>query len=349
MLQIRARRLLRYCAAAVCLVAAGAGSQAQDVPQVLVSVSGQVTTERGQIIPSGVSVIVEGANGMTIAQQSADSRGRFQVDNLPSGRKPYQLTVKAEGYYPFQQSLDLRAATGTVTVDVVLTRVSKTKQADESLPALTDLSAPSQARKAFEKGVRALEARHLPDAQRDFSAAVADYPCYARAQSGLAAILIAKRDLGAAEAALRQAIQCDPGFPDAFASLGRVLNSEKRFTESETALQQGLRLSPKRWELYDELASAHYNLGLYSEATKEWLQVEALNPEAPSELHAKLAAAYLQQGDPERAYAEMQAYVRAEPDGHFATQARNLMRQIESSGAVHSATNQVTQPEAQKP
>jgi tetratricopeptide (TPR) repeat protein len=300
----------------------------------MVSVTGKVTTQGGQAIPSGVSVSVQYDDGITVGQQSTDSQGHFQIDNLPSGRRLYRLTVKAEGYYPFQQSLDLRDGTAVVTVQVVLTRVSNTAKSDEALPLLTDMSAPRKARKAYDKGVRELDAHRLPEAQRDFAAAVAEYPCYARAQTSLAAVLISKRDLSAAEGALRKAIQCDPGLAASFAWLGRVLNSEKRFAESEAALERGLRTSPNAWALYDELAAAHYNQGMYAQATGEWLRAVSLNPDAPSDVHAKLAAAYLQQGQADKAYAEMQTYVRIDPNGRFAAQARSLMRQIESSSST---------------
>ena len=297
----------------------------------MVSVVGKVTTEGGQPIPSGATVSVQGDNGTTVAQQSVDSQGHFQIDNLASGRRLYRLIVKAEGYYPSEQSLNLRDGSAAVTVQIVLTRASKAAQSGAAPPLLTDMNAPRKARKAYDNGVRELDAHRLPEAERHFAAAVAEYPCYARAQTSLAAVLISKRELPAAEAALRKAIQCDAGFAQSYASLGRVLNSQKRFSESEAALEQGLRTSPKDWVLYDELAVAHYNQEMYPQATDEWLRAVSLNPDAPSDLHAKLAAAYLRQGITDKAYAEMQTYVRVDPAGRFAAQARSLMRQIESS------------------
>jgi tetratricopeptide (TPR) repeat protein len=300
----------------------------------MVSVVGKVTTEGGQPIPSGATVSVQGDNGTTVAQQSVDSQGHFQIDSLPSGRRLYRLIVKAEGYYPFEQSLNLRDGSATVTAQIFLTRASKPAEPKAALPLLTDVNASRKARKAYDNGVHELDAHRLPEAQHDFAAAVAEYPCYARAQTGLAAVLISKRDLPTAEAALRKAIQCDPGFADSYASLGRVLNSEKRFSESEAALEQGLRISPKDWALYDELAVAHYNQEMYPQATDEWLRAVSLNPDAPSDLHAKLAAAYLRQGITDKAYAEMQTYVRLDPSGRFAAQARSRMHQIESSSSA---------------
>lgn len=256
------------------------GRAQASLPQSVVTVAGEVITERDQMISFGVTVSVESAEGRPMAQESANSQGRFQID-LPSGRKPYRLTVRAEGYYPILQDLDLRGTNGTVAVRVVLTRASKGGPAGQA-SSVTDQNAPRKARQVFEKGVKALNAGRLSDAQRDFAEAVREYPCYARAQNWLAAVLITRRDLSTAEAALHKAIQCDAAFPEAFVSLGRLLNSEKRFGESATALQQGIRLSPGRWELYDQLAAAHYSQGQYGQASEEWERAAELNPHRPS-------------------------------------------------------------------
>ena len=345
-----ARRLVTQLVAAACLVAVGVLREAQAAPQHAISVVGQVTAEGDRGIPIGVTVFVETYDGKSVGEFATNGQGQFRLTLVPA-MLPYRLTVKAAGYYPIQQELDLRErqAILTVTVRAVLTPIPGAKRADEAAPTLTDQSAPRKARKAYEKGVRAVQAHDLPDAQSDFSEAVAVYPCYARAQTGLAALLIGQRDLPAAEAALHKATQCDPSFPRGFFWLGRVLNSEGRFTESVTILQQGLRLSPKAWELYDQLAAAHYSLGLYSQAREEWLRVEEINPEAPPELHAKLSTAYLREGNSEKAYAEMQAYLQAEPEGRFAPQLKSLMHQLETVGAVHNPSEQAAPPTPPKP
>jgi hypothetical protein len=51
-------------------------------------------------------------------------------------------------------------------------------------------------------------------------------------------------ELPGAEAALRKAVQCDPGFPDAYTQLGQLLNAEKKFAESADLIPDGLRRSP---------------------------------------------------------------------------------------------------------
>jgi tetratricopeptide (TPR) repeat protein len=131
--------------------------------------------------------------------------------------------------------------------------------------------------------------------------------------------------------------------------LGKVLNSQKRFAESEEVLKQGLRLSPEAWPLYDQLATAHYNEGQYAKAQEEWLRVLAIDPAPPAELHAKLAAVYLRGGARDKAYAEMQAYLRAEPTGRFASTFKAMLPRLGPSGARGATSPQPEQPAIPNP
>jgi tetratricopeptide (TPR) repeat protein len=311
------------------------------------TVSGQVVTEGENVIPAGVTIIVETRDGKRSAEIHPDSQGRFEILNLL--RQTYVMTVSAEGFYTQELFLDLKDGSDEVfTLQITMHRAPSTKSSSP-LPALTDLSAPKNARKAFQKAVHALQAHRVDEARDEFKTAIAAYPCYARALTGLASIQIAARDLDAAAANLHQAIQCDPGFPDPCALLGQVLNNQKRFAESEEMLKQGLRISPDAWPLYDQLATAHYNEGQYAKAQEEWLRVLALDPAPPAELHAKLAAVYLRRDARDKAYAEMQAYLRADPSGRFASAFKAMLPRLAQSGAPGATSPQREPPAIPNP
>jgi len=90
---------------------------------------------------------------------------------------------------------------------------------------------------------------------------------------------------------------------------------------------------------------AHYSLKQYNQAEEEYLKVQSLNPNAPAELHVKLADIYLKENAYDKAYAQRQAYLQAEPEGRFASKIKAIMRQMESSGALGAPpTKAVQQP-----
>jgi len=307
-----------------------------------VRLSGQVVTYTGRTVPSGVTITVETESGERAAQTPANSDGRFDLGDLRKLR--YRLIVTAEGFETWQQEIDLGQGASQYTVRITLTPLNKVKESSAAALALTDAQAPKTARKEYEKGSRALAARELPDARTHLEKALSEFPCYARAQTDLAVVLTEQHELPGAEAALRKAVQCDPGFPDAYTQLGQLLNAEKKFAESADLLQDGLRRSPGAWQFYYQLAMAHYGLKQYSQAEEGYLKVQSLNPNPPAELHVKLADVYLKENAYGKAYAEMQAYLQAEPEGRFASKIKAIMRQMESSGALGAPPPKASPP-----
>jgi len=306
------------------------------------TLSGQVVTYTGRTVPSGVTITLETESGERAAQIPANNDGRFDLGYLRKLR--YRLIVTAEGYETWQQDIDLGQGASQYIVRVTLTPSNKVKEVAASSPALTDAQAPKTARKEYEKGSRALAARELPEARAHLEKALSEFPCYARAQTDLALILTERHEVPGAETALRKAVQCDPGFPDAYTQLGQLLNAEKKFTESADLLQDGLRRSPGAWQFYYQLAIAHYGLKQYSQAEEDYLKVQSTNPSPPAELHAKLADVYLKENAYGKAYAEMQAYLQAEPEGRFASKIKAIMRQMESSGALGAPPPKASPP-----
>jgi tetratricopeptide (TPR) repeat protein len=286
-------------------------------------------------------ITLETDSGERAAQTPANTEGRFELAGLKKLR--YRLTVTAEGFETWQQDVDLGHGASQYTVRITLTPLNKVKETAAPAPALTDAQAPKTARKEYEKGSRALASSQLDEARTHLEKAVSEFPCYARAQTDLAVVLTERHELRGAEAALRKAFQCDPGFPDAYIQLGQLLNAEKKFAESADLLQDGVRRSPGAWQFYYQLAMAHYGLKEYSQAEEEYLKVQSINPSPPAELHVKLADVYLKENAYDKAYAQMQAYLQAEPEGRFASKIKAIMRQMESSGALGASPTKAAQ------
>lgn len=303
------------------------------------SISGQVRAERGQVIASGVMLRLETANGSPIDQRYASSDGRFAFTDLP--RSVYRLAVTAEGFAPLEKEINLERGVSKIFVNLYLIPANKPKTTVEpGVASVTEMSVPGKARHEYEKGVRALEERKLGAARGHFEKAVAEYPCYARAQADLAATLSAAGDGRRAEGALRKAIECDPAFLDATSQLGQLLNSERRYQESEALLRGAIERSPNTWQLYFHLGIAQYGLEEYSKAQEAYLKVRTLNPSHPSELFVKLADVYVKEQSFNKAYEEMQAYLRADPNGQFSARVKDIMRRMEASGVLHNVKAQ---------
>jgi tetratricopeptide (TPR) repeat protein len=306
-----------------------------------------VQADYGQNIPAGVTVRLETNEGMIGGQQAVNTSGYFEFVGL--AKTYYRLTVTASGFQTYQQDLDLRSVGDRFVVNVRLSPALESKPLPlPASPSFTDNNASKKARKEYEKGARALHDRNLAEAQSHLARAVEEYPCYARAQTDLALVLSQAHQLPGSEAALKKALECDPDYLDAYNELGQLYYNEEKYHASEAVLRQGLRRSPASWQFYYQLGASDYRLGQYRKAEQEYLKAESLSSSVPAEIHVKLADVYLKQSAYDKAYAEMQAYVRAEPDGRFAPKLKRVMRQMESDRipqTAHPSSAQSPPPE----
>jgi tetratricopeptide (TPR) repeat protein len=135
---------------------------------------------------------------------------------------------------------------------------------------------------------------------------------------------------------------------DAYNGLGQLFYLEKKYQESAAILQEGLRRSPSSWQFHYQLGADHYYLREYSKAEQEYLKAESLDSAVPAEIHVKLADVYLKQSAYDKAYAEMQAYLRMEPEGRFAAEIKNIMRHMESDRILRAAQPHDSQPSSPK-
>lgn len=300
--------------------------------QQTVRLAGRVRTDTGDTINSGVKIRLETDEGELVVEVPASSTGTFQFDNLR--KLDYRLIVTADGFEAHQEDVDLREGAGVEFRDVTLRPARKVLETPGGAQARTDTLASKNARLEFEKGTNDLTAKNLAGAKTHFENAVKEYPCYARAQTDLGTVLEAQRDLAGAEAALKKARECDPDYIDSYIILGQLLNNQKRFADGEQVLQEGLRRSPASWQFYYQLAVAHSGLMQYSKAEGEYNKVLELKPAPPPEFRVKLADVYLKEKKYGPAYSQMEEYLKADPDGRFASKVKSIMQQMKSAGVL---------------
>jgi tetratricopeptide (TPR) repeat protein len=309
-------------------------------------IEGRVRTARGEVIQSGVEVRLENSGGTLISRQPCDSDGQYQFLGLSQAL--YRIVVSADGYQTYQEDVDLTNSPRLWTMNVYLNPQEKAETA-RPVGSLNDQAAPKEARKNYEKGSRALQEKRYREARNRFEKALAEYPCYARAKADLALVDIQERKLANAESELRQATRCDAGYLEAYQRLGQLYDVEKRFAESEAILRAGLRHSPAAWQLYYELGTALYGMGRYEQAEEDYLKAQSFNTDMPSEFHARLAEVYLSTKAYDRAYQEMQAYLRADPNGFYAERIRKVAAKMQSAGVLKSNQPPIVRASPPKP
>ncbi len=300
-----------------------------------VTLGGSVQGDYGGSVTNGVVVHLETSEGMNCGDQPVNTAGYFEYIGLAKGY--YHLTVTALGFQTYQQDLSLGTVGDKLVINVHLSPAPTSKSLPPPPSSFTDNNASKKARKEYQKGAAALHGGNLSAAESHLRKAVEEYPCYVRAQTDLALALNQKQQFSGSEAALRKAMECDPDYLDTYNELGQLYFNEKKYRESQAVLQEGLRRSPQSWQFYFQIGADDYHLGKYAAAEQEFLKAESINASLPAEVHVRLADVYLKQSAYAKAYAEMQTYLRAEPNCPYAARVRSLMHQMESDRTVPSA------------
>jgi tetratricopeptide (TPR) repeat protein len=304
-----------------------------------VDLQGTVRVEGEKEYSTGAIVRLEELQGGVVDEQRVSANGQFY---FPALRKAeYTLIATAAGHETYTQRVDLTSGGGPTIVNITLRLLKTEERTAPGDLARTDIAAPHKARKELERGVRASEEGKLSEAHAHFEKAVQIYPCYARAQEHLALTLMRERDSAQAEAPLKKAIECDPDFVEPYLHLGRLFNTEHRYLESREVLAEGVRRAPSSWQLYYHLGQADEGLGNYALAEQELLRALSFGRGVSASVHEKLADVYLRENAYDKAYAEMRAYLQADPDGPYAARIRVVMQQLESAGRVHPSQSQV--------
>jgi tetratricopeptide (TPR) repeat protein len=287
---------------------------------------------------TGVVVRLEDLLGRVVEEQPVSANGQFCLTGLRKAE--YTFIAAADGHETYVQRLDLTTDTQISNLNIVLRPLKTGGTTPASDFVRTDASTPKKARKEMESGVRASEEGKLSEAHAHFEKAVKIYPCYARAEVDLALTLMRERDSTQAEAPLKKAIECDPDSVQPYLHLGRLFNAQHRYVESRSVLAEGVRRAPSSWLLYYHLGQADEGLKNYALAEQELLRALSFGPGVSAAVHEKLADVYLMENAYEKAYAEMRAYLQADPEGPYADRIRAVMQQLESAGRVHPAQSQ---------
>jgi tetratricopeptide (TPR) repeat protein len=314
-------RIVAFLSAAALLAAPAGCQESED------SIEGQVRVTTGGALPSDITVKLEVAENVVVAQQMVGQTGKFAFYGLK--KQSYQVIVTAEGYQPGTAQVDMQYHASRFPT-VYLTPLGPKKTPTVPSESTTDLAAPKKARKEYEQGHDALEAKDWVGARKHFEKAIDQDPCYARALTELGVVLSMQGELSSAETSFQESIHCDGEFLEPYIQLGILLDVEKNYSESESILQQGLRVGQSDWQLHYRLGDAHQGLGKYQEAEQEYLKAESLSAAVPAEVHIRLADAYLQQKEYDEAYTEMQTYLQVAPDGPLAGQTRSFLQRVDS-------------------
>jgi len=278
------------------------------------------------------------------ASQKADSTKPSSV-GIPSPEFAIcELRAKAAGFRSTSRSLmDLSSSGHSVDVgSIVIERVTKMKGATISA---APYNAPSNARKAYAKGLHAERIGKFADARKYFEQAVGMSPRYGSAWFRLGTVLEKENEKDSARAAYIKASAIDPRFLPPYLSLASMAYEEQDWTSVLLFTGHVMALDPLEYggeNVYVDLdewnpadayfynAVANYKLNNIQAAEKSALKVEHVDLRTKDPLlHLLLAEIFTQARDYAQARAELQTFLELYPHAREGDLVREQMAKTE--------------------
>jgi TolA-binding protein len=260
-----------------------------------VFVAGKIVIQGGGVAAEHIAIERE-CNGLVRREGYTDSKGEFQFElgrnqqerDASEGDSDRMLTTRGGarnslggGTQIRFDGCELRASLpGFVSTQVpmrvendinvlhvatiFLTRMGG---AQGNTVSVTGMSAPRDARTAFEKGRKAGSEKRYDEAVKELTRAVTLYPQYAAAWSLLGEVHRLQSHFDEARTEYGQALATDPKFVSPYFGLATIAVMENKWTEAAQYSEQVIQLNPSAYPMaYYFNAAAHYNLGKLNEA-----------------------------------------------------------------------------------
>jgi Flp pilus assembly protein TadD len=261
--------------------------------------------------------------------QGATRKGRafFILNSLGD----YTVVVDAPGYETTQKEVAVPVALKE-EVDVYLKRAASANETT-GVPGRPQLA--PKAKEAFDKGLQALSADKLKDAEKYVGEAMQLAPGHPDVLYLQGVLDLKRRRWVDAQGTLEKATQIDPNHARAFAALGMALSNQGKYDAAIPPLERSLQLDAAGgWETHWALGKAYYQNERYAEALKMSQQAqEASNGKAP-EVDMLVAQSLTAVGRYEDAGRVLREFLKNHGDRPEAASARRWLERLTADGKI---------------
>jgi Flp pilus assembly protein TadD len=293
-----------------------------DRPEIAVTVRGP----SGQPIATAASVRLS-REGMPV-DQGATSHGRvfFILRDLGS----YTVIVEAAGYKTAQKDVSLTVAMKS-EVEVSLQRESSSGDT-ASLPNKPLLG--PKAREALTKGLKAITANKLEEADKQIAEAMRLAPGHPDVLFGQGVLFLSRQDWPQAQSSLEKCTQIDSGNARAFSALGMALANQGKYEAAISPLEKSLQLEPSGWETRSTLADAYYRHEQYEDALKASQQALSDSAGQGPQIELLVAQSLTAVGRYEDSAQALREFLKNHSNRPEATKARRWLDKMARDGKI---------------
>ena len=201
-----------------------------------------------------------------------------------------------------------------------------------------DLKAPRQARREYEKALRALYEKSFANAVESLTKSIAIYPNFVAAHNALGSAYLDLSQNERAKKEFAQAVALDDHLPYSFLNLGRAQLALKDYPGAQQSMQEASALAPLDLHLLTALTYAQFLNHDYLAAIATAHQVHGRKHETAAIVHYFAAAALQSQNNLPEAQNELQTFLEENPQSPAADTARAMIEQIKDRQNYPAAT-----------
>jgi tetratricopeptide (TPR) repeat protein len=314
-------------AVSILAVSLAASASAQTFHATIVTEDGSPLPTSPQIIPSlserlenECAIVNIFGNGSV--QYLVNYRGRAYD---PANADVCSVTIRLKGF---------QSAQVTLRNDATIVLKHSGALHEGSTVTASSLNAPEPAKKAFGKGVSAMDDGKWPAAQKNFEKAVELYPQYAMAWSDLGEALRRQDMPMEARAAFEKALAADPKYIKPYVQLTMLNLQEKRVEDAAAIAGKAVAMNPLEFpDLYFYNAVANYNLKHLDVAETSARRATELDSghEIPR-AELLLGTILIARGDRSGGLQHMRKYLELAPKAQDAEQIKRAIAQLETPG-----------------
>jgi tetratricopeptide (TPR) repeat protein len=292
-------------------------------PEISVTVRDSSGTEIA--VPAMVKIYRDGV--FTDEGPARKGRAFFILNGLGE----YTVAVSAPGYEAGQKEVSIPVSV-KAEVEIVLKRLPNSNETS-GVPGKPVLAPKAQ--EAFDKGLRALGADKLKDAEKYVGEAMKLAPGHPDVLYLQGVLDLKRRNFTDAQSVLEKATQVDPTHAHAFAALGMALSDQGKYDAAVPPLEQSLKLDPHSgYETHWTLAKAYYHREQYDSAvTESRVALNGSNGKAP-EIELLVAQSLTAAGKYEEAGQALRDFLKNHGDRPEAATARRWLERLSADGKL---------------
>ena len=265
------------------------------------------------------------ANGEGGAQhEMTRDQGQAEFNGVSEGN--YYVTVTAPGYKNGEGQVEVGQQMGgayTTWIRLEPETIRTNAGADSGRPVL----AP-KAQKNLERGVEALRALKLEEAQKQFQTAYKLAPGNPDVNFFLGYTFLQEKNLPGAQTYLERATSLDPHYGDAFVALGQLRLQQGDLPSAASVLQKAISIDPESWLAHWTLASVDLRQSNYADARTEAEAAVQYGKGAANGAEIIIGEAWAASGDTDKAIEALNSFLRDAPGNPATPTAQALIAKL---------------------